>query len=60
MSAQADAASKLAQTMDALAQHPVLLEQVFDSDDVERILSDVRRAGARSVLERVLGEADAE
>lgn len=59
MSAQADATSKLAQTMDALAQHPVLLEQVFDSDEVERILSDVRRADARSVLDRVLGASDA-
>ena len=46
-SAKADAAIKLAQIPD-VAESPVLLEEVFDQDKVERILEDRRRRQAGS------------
>lgn len=39
LSAKADAVQKLASDMDSLAKYPVLLEQIFDEGEVERITS---------------------
>lgn len=44
LSAQADAVQKLSASMDKLVQHPVLLDRLFDEDEVERIKADARRA----------------
>ncbi|WP_180959066.1 phage portal protein [Brevibacterium sp. 239c] len=44
LSAQSDAVQKLASQMPILAQYPVLLEQIFDDNQVERIRSDQRRS----------------
>lgn len=56
LSAQSDAVQKLASQMPILAQYPVLLEQIFDDNQVERIRSDQRRSTVsefmRSVQER--------
>lgn len=50
LSAQADAVQKLASGMSDLAQYPVLLEQVFDADQVERIQTDQRRTQVNSLI----------
>jgi len=54
LSAKADAVQKLATGMDDIVRHPVLLEQIFGPDEVERIKSDAVRANAPSLLDRVM------
>lgn len=50
ISAQADSVQKLASSMDQLSAHPVLLERIFDEDQVERILADSRRASVSGLV----------
>lgn len=50
LSAQSDAVQKLASDMDSLAQYPVLLEQIFTEDQVERIQADQRKAQVNSLI----------
>lgn len=57
MSAQADGVQKLSTNMDDLARWPVLLEQVFDDAEVERIVTDQRRAQGRETLRMVTESA---
>ena len=47
--------------MEEIVRHPVLLEEIFDPDKVERIKSDALRGAAPSLLETVLagGSPDA-
>lgn len=54
LSAKADAVQKLASDMDELSKHPVLLEQIFDDDQVIRIREERTRSAAPGILERVL------
>lgn len=54
LSAQADAVQKLAADMPNLAQWDVLLEQVFDADQVARIKSAQRRAEGRSLIDQLV------
>ena len=54
LSAKSDAVQKLASSMEEIVRHPVLLEEIFDPDKVERIKSDAVRAAAPSLLERVM------
>ena len=53
LSAQADAVQKLSSDMDTLAKYPVLLEQIFDDDQTERIRADARRSQGASLIERL-------
>lgn len=50
LSAQSDSVQKLASGMNDLANYPVLLEQVFDDDQVERIQADQRRSQVNSLI----------
>lgn len=50
LSAQADAVQKLASSMDDLVKHPVLLGQLFDEDEVERIQADMRRGSVSDLV----------
>ena len=54
LSAQADAVQKLAADMPNLAQWDVLLEQVFDADQVARIKSAQRRAEGKSLIDQLV------
>ena len=56
LSAQADAVQKLASDMESLAKWPVLLEQVFDADEVARIMSDKRRADGGALIDALTTE----
>ena len=58
LSAQADAVQKLASDMESLAKWPVLLEQVFDADEVARIQASQRRAEGASLVDRLAQVAD--
>lgn len=53
LSAQSDAVQKLASTMPTLAQYPVLLEQIFDQNEVERIMADQRRSTVAAFMQQV-------
>nr|WP_306439924.1 phage portal protein [Brevibacterium sp. 91QC2O2] len=55
--AGADAVQKLSASMDQLVKHPVLLEQVFDEGQVQRILDDQRRARGSNLVDNLLGQA---
>lgn len=57
LSAQSDAVQKLAPQMPVLAQYPVLLEQLFDDDQVERIQADQRRSTVSEFMRQVQGRA---
>ena len=59
-SANADAYVKLAGANPELAQSPVLLETVFDEDQVGRITEDRRRAQSGSVLQSLVASAQAQ
>lgn len=56
LSAQSDAVQKLSSGMDTLARYPVLLEQIFDEPEVERIKTDQRRSQVQSLITS-LGQA---
>lgn len=60
MSANSDAVQKLSMSMDDLARWPVLLEQVFDSDEVDRIVADHRRAQGRGSIQGMMQSAAGE
>lgn len=61
MSAQADAITKMGNQMDDLVQYPVLLESVFDTDSVDRLIQDGRRARGRKTFESMMqGGVDAD
>lgn len=61
LAARADPVQKLAASMDALVQYPALLEDVFDHDKVERIVSDARRGQAQSsVMQLLAGQVGAQ
>lgn len=53
LSAQSDAVQKLAPQMPVLAQYPVLLEQVFDDDQVARIQADQRRSTVSEFMRNI-------
>lgn len=55
MSANADAYVKLAGANPELASSPVLLETIFDEDQVDRILDERRKAAAGGALAQLLG-----
>ena len=57
LSAQADAVQKLSSDMDTLAKYPVLLEQIFDDDQTERIRADARRSQSFGVVQGILDSA---
>lgn len=62
LSAQADAVQKLASDMPNLSKWGVLLEQVFDDSQVERIQADRRMNEARSLVDQFMsgaGDVDA-
>lgn len=56
LSAQSDAVQKLAASMDQLVNHPVLLEQIFSDDQVERIQEDARRSAGRNALQALVAQ----
>lgn len=53
LSAKADAAVKLASGFPNLATSDVLLEELFDEDQMDRIRAERRRASAGSLMERL-------
>lgn len=55
LSAQADAVQKLSSDMGELTNWPVLLEQIFDDDQVERLLEEKRRQATVSSLDSLIG-----
>lgn len=59
MSANADAYVKLAGANPELASSPVLLETIFDEDQVDRILDERRKAAAGGALAQLLGNTQA-
>lgn len=60
MSAQADAVQKMSGEMENLAKWPVLLEQVFDAAQVQRIREDARRAQGRDSLQGIMQSSAAD
>ena len=58
LSAQADSVQKLASSMAQLAQYPVLLERIFDEDEVTRIQADSRRGGVADLVASVAAKFD--
>lgn len=50
MSAQADSVQKLSGSMDQLAKHPVLLNRLFDEDEVTQIQADIRRGSVSGLM----------
>ena len=48
---------KLSSDMDTLAKYPVLLEQIFDDDQTERIRADARRSQSFGVVQGILDSA---
>ena len=59
LSAKSDAVQKLSTGMDDLVRWPVLLEQVFDAAQVERILEDNRRSEGSRRLAEILARTSA-
>ena len=57
MSANADAYVKLAGANPDLASSPVLLETIFDEDQVDRILDERKKVAAGSRLDALVASA---
>lgn len=58
LSAESDAVQKLAQSMNNLAQWPVLMERIFDGDQIERIQADARRSQWTTFLDQATARAN--
>lgn len=58
LSAQSDSVQKLASQMPILAQYPVLLERIFNDDEVERIRADQRRSTVSEFMRQVQDRAE--
>ncbi|MGP5219491.1 phage portal protein [Arthrobacter rhombi] len=57
VSAQADAVQKLGSSMDQLAKHPVLLNRIFDENEVEQVVADARRASVSDLTRNIADRA---
>lgn len=58
LSAQADAVQKLASSMDELVRHPVLLNRIFDENELEQITEDSRRASVSELTKNIAERAE--
>lgn len=57
ISAQADAVQKLGASMDQLAKYPVLLNRLFDENEVEQVKADARRASVSDLTQSIADRA---
>lgn len=58
LSAEADAITKLGPVMPLLSNYPVLLERLFDREQIERIQADNRRSSVSDLMSKLTEKAD--